>query len=95
VFQRLITSSKVHFHYHGGGAEWTDFRENLRPGAEPKPGSRPGEWPKDTGPHRSDNVVDAEFETIEPEDDDTDGTPAQRVDDKDSDRNKHSPWRKK
>jgi UPF0716 protein FxsA len=95
VFQRLISSSKMHFHYHGGGTEWTDFRENLRPGAGHRPGSKPGEWSKDTGPRRSDNVVDAEFETIDPEDDKKTGTPVKRADEKDADRNKPSPWRKK
>lgn len=93
VFQRILSSGKMRFHYHGDGSgvEWTDFRDNIKPGT----GSGPGEWPKDTGPRRSDNVVDAEFETIAPEDDEKDGTPAQRADEKDSDRNKHSPWRKK
>jgi UPF0716 protein FxsA len=95
VFQHLMSSSKVHFQYYGGDAEWTDFRENLRPGAGPRPGSKTGEWPKDTSPHRSDNVVDAEFETIEPEDDKKTGTPVERADEKDGSRNKHSPWRKK
>lgn len=95
VFQRLMSSGKVRFYNQGGGAEWTDFSENLRPGAEPGPRPRPGDWPKDTGPRRSDNVVDAEFETIDPEDDKKTGTPVKRADEKDSDRNKHSPWRKK
>jgi len=90
VFRRLMSSGKVRFYNHGG-AEWTDFSENLRPGAGP----RPSDWPKDTGPLRSDNVVDAEFETIDPEDDKKTGTPVKRADEKDSDRNKHSPWRKK
>ncbi|MEJ2123527.1 MAG: FxsA family protein [Alphaproteobacteria bacterium] len=92
VFQRLLSSGKMHFHYNSG-AEWADFRDTSRP----KPGT--SGWPKDTGPQRSDNVVDAEFETINPDDDDKDddttGTPAERVHSKSNRDDKHSPWRKK
>lgn len=88
VVRRLLASKHMKFRYYG----------NTSQPHSPEP-PRPGMRPKDTGPKKSDNVVDAEFETVDPRKDFKTGTRAKRVDEKDAsgkkDTNeKSSPWRK-
>lgn len=57
VFLRFLRNAHVQFRYYGNG--------NKQGGPRPGP-SRPNPSPRDGKLHKSDNVIDADFETIAP-----------------------------
>ncbi len=86
TFRRLLTSGQVHFHYRDGSSG--------SPGQGRGPGSGQGPRPQSGRPHRSEDVVDAEFEEVDPGDS---GKKPPRLKQDDEDErgsgNKTSPWR--
>ena len=88
AFRRLMAGGHVHFHYRGSTTEWPG------PGPGPAAGPGAGPRPKDNRTHKSDNAVDAEFETVDPRDGKKKPARVEHAGDKGESGGKQSPWRK-